>query len=413
MDLFYAIKEPVSHLVNAMGRTGLKIIPSEQKGVFMTLFFIIFATITGVGIVVPLLPIYAHDMGAAGIYVALIFGAFSLSRTCLLPVFGRMSDRRGRKPFILAGLLIYGLISLAFVFSSRVETLILARFFQGMGSAMIMPVVQAYVGEITPEGTEGYSMGLFNLSMFLSLSLGPLLGGSILDLWSMDAAFFCMGGLSLLAFGLCLVFLPPPSQEGIPRGERVELPWKTLMGDWGFRGLLSFRYVYTACIGTIWCFLPLYADQAFGLTGTQIGFLVMLGVFISGLLQLPMGYLADRADKRRMGFVGGIVAALGMGVIFKSHTFVGLLMGVSVFGIGGGIGMPAVTALAVIYGEAKGAMGTVMSVMTVAHSLGMLTGSLAAGIAMDALALHHAFVLAGALMVLGTGIFYICQSRQP
>ena len=54
---------------------------------------------------------------------------------------------------------------------------------------MIMPVTQAYVGDITPEGGEGFAMGLFNMSMFLGLSLGPLLGGVINDHFNLDAAF--------------------------------------------------------------------------------------------------------------------------------------------------------------------------------------------------------------------------------
>ncbi|MCG8616109.1 MAG: MFS transporter, partial [Desulfobacterales bacterium] len=67
MDLFYAIKEPVSQAFARIIRQGHRIIPSAQQGIFITLFFIIFATVSGVGIVVPLLPIYAHDLGAAGI----------------------------------------------------------------------------------------------------------------------------------------------------------------------------------------------------------------------------------------------------------------------------------------------------------------------------------------------------------
>jgi MFS family permease len=96
----------------------------------------------------------------------MIFGAFSLSRTFLLPFFGRLSDRRGRKPLIVCGLFCYALISLAFMGAGSVETLILVRFFQGIASAMIMPVSQAYVGDITPVGSEGLSMGLFNMSVF-------------------------------------------------------------------------------------------------------------------------------------------------------------------------------------------------------------------------------------------------------
>ncbi len=151
----------------------------SDKKIFCILFFALFSTITGVGIVVPLLPVYAHDLGASGIYIALIFSAFSLSRTCFLPIFGRQSDKKGRKPFIIAGLLAYAFISLAFILSESIETLIAIRFVQGIASAMIMPVTQAYVGDITPPGNEGFSMGLFNISVFLGLSIGPLTGGMI------------------------------------------------------------------------------------------------------------------------------------------------------------------------------------------------------------------------------------------
>jgi len=138
-----------------------------DKKIFGTLFFSIFGTVTGVGIVVPLLPVYASNLGASGVYIGLIFGAFSISRTFLLPYFGRQSDKKGRKPYIIIGLFAYTVVSLAFILSNSVESLIAIRFLQGIASAMIMPAVQAYVGDITPSGKEGFTMGLFNMSMFL------------------------------------------------------------------------------------------------------------------------------------------------------------------------------------------------------------------------------------------------------
>ena len=93
-----------------------------NKKIFGALFFSIFATVTGVGIVVPLLPVYAHNLGASGIYIALIFGSFSISRSAFLPYFGRLSDKKGRKPFIVAGLFSYSLISFAFLFADNVQS---------------------------------------------------------------------------------------------------------------------------------------------------------------------------------------------------------------------------------------------------------------------------------------------------
>ena len=412
MTQFYLVRESLSQLVEKCFNNGKSIIPTDHKGIFLTLFFAIFTTVTGVGIVVPLLPIYANDLGATGIYVGMIFGSFSISRTILLPFFGRLSDQKGRKPFIVAGLFAYTLISIAFVFSKNVETLIILRFIQGAASAMIMPVVQAYVGEITPKGSEGYSMGLFNLSMFLSLSLGPLMGGGIKDIWSLDAAFVCMGLLSGIGLLLCIFFLPPASEEKVRITENQIIPWSNLLKDKGIISLFAFRYAYTACIGVIWCFLPLFADTQFGLSGSLIGVLVMLGVFVSGLLHLPMGYVADRANKRMMIISGGILSTIGMILPFFASSFYDLVIAVSIFGVGGGISMPAIMAYAVIKGDQKKAMGSVMSILTIAHSLGMLTGSMAAGLAMDYLSLRLSFPCGTLIMAFGTLVFWVIADKK-
>jgi MFS transporter, DHA1 family, multidrug resistance protein len=412
MTQIYTVKEQLSQLAIRILNNGKGIIPSDKKQIFLILFFAIFTTITGVGIVVPLLPVYANDLGATGIYVGMIFGSFSISRIFLLPVFGRLSDQKGRKPFIVTGLIFYTLISFAFIFSNNIETLIILRFIQGAGSAMIMPVVQAYVGEITPEGSEGYSMGLFNLSMFLSLSLGPLIGGSIKDVWSLDAAFVCMGLLSGIGLLLCFFLLPPVSQENAKPLKKEIIPWSDLLKDKGIISIFIFRYAYVACIGIIWCFLPVFADTEFELSSSLIGVLVMLGVFVSGLLSLPMGYIADRANKHAMIIFGGTLSTIGMLIPFFASSFYELVIAVSIFGIGGGISMPAIMACAVIYGDKKNAMGSVMSIMTVAHSLGMLTGSITAGFAMDYLNLRLSFPCGTIIMILGTFVFWILTDKR-
>lgn len=412
MSEFFSVKEPFSQLAAKLFRNGKGIIPTDQKGVFITLFFAIFSTITGVGIVVPLLPIYANDLGATGLYVGMIFGAFSISRTILLPIFGRLSDQKGRKPFISAGLFAYTLISFAFIASKNVETLILLRFVQGAASAMIMPVVQAYVGEITPEGSEGYSMGLFNLSMFLSLSLGPLMGGTMMEWVSLDMAFVSMGLLSGFGLLLCIFFLPNVSKEKIRSKDTPMVPWSDILWDREMISLFLFRYVYTGCIGIIWCFLPLFADMRFQLPGSLIGVLVTLGVFVSGVLHLPCGYAADRFDKKSMVIVGGIFSAVGMILPLWATSFWDLVFAVSLFGVGGGISMPALTACSVIKGDEKNAMGTVISIMTVAHSLGMLTGSMAAGFAMDFFDLRLAFPCGSGMMFTGTVVYLVFIGKK-
>ena len=379
---------------------------SIDKRIFGTLFFSIFAAVTGVGIVVPLLPVYAHDLGAGGLAIGFIFGSFALSRTLFLPYFGRLSDRKGRKRLIVIGLLSYACLSLAFILSQNVTSLVIIRFFQGIASSMMMPAIQAYVGDITPQGREGFTMGFFNMSIFFGLSLGPVLGGSIKDYWGFDVSFLSMGILSLVGFFLSLCFLPPSHEETVVKKHRTPLPWKMLLQDREIIGLFCFRLNYTACIGIIWGFLPVLADTRFALSSSNIGFLVMLGVFISGVIHLPMGYMADRISRRMMIVVGGLLVAWGMIYFARSNSLTDLIIANILFGLGGGISMPAHMAIAVFKGNQSDAMGSLMGLMTMAHSLGMLMGSSFAGLIMDIADLRDAFSLGAVINFVGVLLFF-------
>ena len=378
-----------------------------DKKIFGTLFFSMFGTVTGVGIVVPLLPVYARNLGASGVYIGLIFGAFSISRTFLLPYFGRKSDKKGRKPFIIIGLFSYTVVSLAFILSNSVESLIAIRFLQGIASAMIMPAVQAYVGDITPSGQEGFTMGLFNMSMFLGLSIGPLIGGVIRDRFSLDTSFASMGFLAFLAFLLSLFLLPPTKSEQVVNRNIEPMMWKWVLRDRNMAGLFLFRLAYAACIGVIWSFLPVLADIEFSLSSSSIGILVTLGVFSSGLLHVPMGFIADRVNRKMMIVGGGLIITYAILSFSWANSYEALLLASVLFGLGGGIAMPALMALAVLKGNEIDAMGSVMGLLAMAHSLGMLAGSLLAGVMMDVSRLRHAFPSGAALMMLCLGLFIV------
>ncbi len=379
-----------------------------DRKIFGALFFSLLATITGVGIVVPLLPVYASHSGASGFYIGLIFGAFSLSRTLLLPFFGRVSDRKGRKPFIVAGLICYALVSVAFILYNSVPHLIIARFVQGIASAMIMPVIQAYVGDITPEGREGFVMGLFNMSLFFGLSLGPVIGGVINDRFNMQTAFSCMGLLAVVGAGLSYWLLPSTGQETVVRRKRPPLNWRAIIGDRVIIGLCVYRFVYTVGIGIIWGFVPVLADQDLGLSSSRIGALVMVAVLFSGLVQTPMGFMADRSSRKVMAVFGGIVAGLALLSYQWAGSFNALLASGIAFGLGGGIAMPAVMAVAVQKGQQTESMGSVMGLLTLAHSAGMLAGAVLAGAMMDWFHLRVAFTIGGALTGIGVVFFCVC-----
>lgn len=374
--------------------------------IFITLFLAVFATTLGVGLVAPLLPGYAHEMGAGAFQIGLIFGAFSLTRSIFVPYFGRLSDRRGKKPLLVTGLLAYCVLSLCFAVSGSIESLILIRLGQGFASAMILPVAQAYVGLMTPPHREGRMMGLFNLSLYGGLSLGPLLGGAAKDWFNIQASFLSMGALSFLGFLLCLL-LPkePPSKETGGPPQKAKATYMELLRTRSIFSLFFFRACFTVSIGIAWTFIPFLANVRLGLSSSATGVVVMTNVLVAGLFQTPMGYMADRINKVGMVAVGGILAVCAILFLNTATSFGGMLVANGLFGLAGGISFPAVMALGVIEGRRTGAMGSVMGLLALAHSLGMLLGPVFAGIIIDLFSFSVVFACGAAVVAAGTLLF--------
>jgi DHA1 family multidrug resistance protein-like MFS transporter len=375
--------------------------------IFATLFLAVLVTTVGAGMVAPLLPIYANGLGAGGFQIGLIFGAFSLTRSIFVPYFGKLSDRKGRKPFLTAGLFIYFLLSLLYAYSKSIETLILLRLGQGFASAMILPVAQAYVGIITPKEKEGQTMGLFNTSLYIGLSIGPLLGGVVNDWYNIKVSFLSMGALTFLGFLLCVLLLPretrPNDRDSMTRITPVAY-LELLRGPKVF-SLFTFRACFTTGIGVTWAFLPLLASTKFGFSSSAIGIIVMMNVFVAGLFQAPMGYLADHFSKKILVLAGGILAVISILSLSATTTFGGLVLANGLFGLAGGISFPAIMALGVIEGRRTNAMGSVMGLLALGHSIGMLFGPLIGGALVDIFSFSVIFILGALILGAGTMIF--------
>ena len=375
---------------------------SANRRILGTLLFSVFATVTGVGIVVPLLPVHAHRLGADGVGIALVFGAYALARACFLPVFGRWSDRCGRKTFLTAGLLMYALVSIALACFDHVAAWIAIRLLHGIASAMLIPVFQAYAAELAPAGREGRVMGIYGGVVLAGMSAGPYAGGLISDHFGFRATFWIMAALALAGFAACMLLLPSTSNERSLRAVKTPVTWRALLRDRELSSLLIFRTAYVVCVGIIWGFVPLHASLALPINSASIGLIITLGIASGGVLNAPMGILADRVDRRAMVSGGGTLAVFGMLGFALATSYHDFVLASVCFGVGGGVCMPALMALAARKGSGADAMASVMALMTIAHSAGMLIGALLGGVAMETLSLRWVFPIGAVAMAAGT-----------
>jgi DHA1 family multidrug resistance protein-like MFS transporter len=375
-----------------------------KQRALITLFMSMFVVMVGMACIAPFLSIYAREFGANGLQISLIFAGFSISRSVFAPYLGSLSDKYGRRIMLLIGLVGYGLVSFAFLQAQSLTALFFCRFFQGVGGAMVFPVVLAYVGEISPKDKEGTYMGIINIAFFGGLGFGPLLGGMLYDFLNIQATFYFMGFFTTLAFIMALVFLPRAEPWRKTTGKRPQLFDTELLSSPTIQGIGAFRLVTTFGIGLNWAFLPLYAESILDLSGSQIGVVISVNVMISAILQGPAGMLADKLNRRTMVFWAGIFTALLLLLIPVSNTFWELFWVNLMIGIASGVSMPAIMALATMEGK-KAGMGTVMGTVTTFHSLGMISGLLCGGLMFDWFGLNSAYALATIVGLTGSGFF--------
>src|SRR6476660_6776234 len=127
----------------------------------LVLFVTAFVDMVGLAMIIPLLPFYATELGASATVVGLLVSAFSVAQLAVAPVWGRFSDRYGRRPAILAGLLISACAYVIFGFAGSVPVLMLSRLWHGLGGGT-SGVLQAYGSDASPPEQRTKSVGWFS-----------------------------------------------------------------------------------------------------------------------------------------------------------------------------------------------------------------------------------------------------------
>ncbi|MDT8358339.1 MAG: MFS transporter [Methanomicrobiaceae archaeon] len=378
------------------------------------LFISVFAATLGLGIIVPLLPIYAESMGATGLWIGAIFAAFSFSRAIFMPIVGSLSDRRGRRYFIIGGLVVYTLLSLAYIAATTVWTLTLVRFLHGLASAMVIPIAMAYSADLSPEGREGHTMGTFMVSLYLGLGCGPLLGGVIRDLLGMEAVFLAMSLFSAISLLVSLLFLPEYSGK-----KAVSPPILAAVTHRVIKPVLFFRVMNAFATGTFMVFFPLLAARPFldgggsgmaVLSTSEIGVIISVSILTTAVFQRLFGRMADRHSQILLIFAGTLVLSGALALLPLLSGFLPLLTVAFIFGAGSAISIPSSTSLIAIGGREVG-QGAAMGAYNTAMSVGMISAPLFAGLVMDLSGIGSVFI-AAALLSGASGLIFLGMARK-
>ena len=382
----------------------------ETRSLFRGLFLINFAITLGFGIADAFFSMYVFSLGARGLLLALPLVLYSLSKILFGPLLGQWSDQIGRRKIVAISLALYLFVSVCYFFTSSLALITLLRLLQGISCAMFRPVVVSLVSECTSNEKRATVMGTFDISFYGALSMGPVIGGILKDLWGFRGIFATLTLLCILAqivAGLCI---PAQKTDQHQQNESHKTDYfKNLLQvtrHSNLRGLLAFIFGRACGISLLGSFLPIMLVTKLGLSGTQTGVVMASSTLVITLLLRPVGILSDKAPRRSLVVAGGTAVSLLYFLIpvasgFQQILFLGL--GIGLFSV---LSQPASTALLVEEGARHG-MGVTVGTFNSVLNMGFVSGPLLGAGVQSTLGLTAVFYTAGILGLGAVALFMV------
>jgi len=387
------------------------------RGASRVLFLTVFIDLMGFGIVVPVLAFCARGYGAGGLTLGLILGSFSLMQFLFSPLWGRLSDRIGRRPVLMASLFGNVLGFLMFAFATNVAMLFASRIISGIAAASIS-TAQAYVADATDDANRSKGMAQIGMAFGLGLVLGPPIGGVLSSLGTSlkFAPNFLPGTaaalLSTTALLLAMTSLPETLTTPSDRSWSMidHESWKIFFRMRGLRlagGSLAVLMFTLASLAPI---LVLVGRDHFGLTARQVGYLFgLMGVVVVALQASAVDPLTRRLGDIGTGIGGAACLMLGLLLVPFTHAVGMLIAATCLMGIGQGLCHPTLSAY-ISKTAPPSHRGGILGVSSSLTALARVCGPALAGFAYDALRTPGALFSQAAVVTIG--IFLSVRARK-
>lgn len=374
------------------------------------------ADMIGFGIVLPLLPFYALELQATPFEVGLLISAFSVSQLLMSPIWGRVSDRYGRRPALLIGLASAAMAYVVFAFADSLWLLFASRLVQGAGGGTTA-VAQAYVADTVEPRGRARALGWLSAATALGIMVGPVLG-SFAARWGQAAPGLVAATLCVLNIGFAWRWLPESRHPGEPGAEPRRPPvWRA--------ALTVIRQPHSAVPRLIWIYaagmlgftamtsaLTLYLQADFGVTEQSIGFVFLyMGALSLVLRSLLLGPIVTRLGERVTMRSGTVLLTLGLLLLPWPDSAWGLGAFLALMPIGTALLFPATTSL-ISQATPRADLGMTMGVAQTFAGLARVIAPLLATSAFGALSHGSPFVLAG-LIVAGVGVLAFRSADLP
>ncbi|EFW92597.1 major facilitator superfamily MFS_1 [Haladaptatus paucihalophilus DX253] len=383
------------------------------------------------------LALYADMFHTTSTVEGLFGTAFAVVQLLIVLPLGRYIDIRDSKRILLIGLFLNVLVFVGFSFVETVEHVILMRVLQGTAASILWLTGTTVVGEISDDGSRGLWIGTYNQVGAFSSLFGDIFGGLLLYLYGFETTYAALSLITIGAFLAVFFFLRDnPGGRTDPEDASSRETFETLLGRSAIKALVFFRLSFSVGKMAVITFLPIYAYTQFDINPFVVGGIMAGGKLTKSLTQGKVGDWTDRVgEKYKFILAGALVYALGTALIpfaglaedyipgmtvsaFGAEmalpgAFFVLFAAYAVLGVGDSLRLPASMALFVEEGEQFEAVGSSLSLRSIAWKVGQVGGPVFIGAIWDATSVFVAFWAASGFIIVSSAVFAVLYSTEP
>jgi DHA1 family tetracycline resistance protein-like MFS transporter len=319
-----------------------------KKPSLLVIFLTVFIDLIGFGIVMPLLPLYSKQFGASGFQVGMIIASFSLMQFIFAPMWGRLSDRIGRRPVLLmsnaGSVASYAMFAIASGLEGQkgLWVLLASRVFAGIAGANIS-VASAYIADVSSKETRSKSMGLIGMAFGLGFIFGPSIGGLSAKYLGLSGPGWVAAGICAINFVLTAAILKesrqPSSETAVRRPKFAQMAHTLAQPVVGF--LIITYFISTFCFAAFEVTFGLLLQNTLNYDMTKITYLFTYCGVISAVIQGGLiGRLVKSFGERKLIGWSIVVIGLSMAILPFVSSLPALLFGLAVFAGASGVNRP-------------------------------------------------------------------------
>jgi MFS family permease len=310
-----------------------------------------FVDMVGLLMILPLLPFYARSFGAGALMVTILMASFTAAQLLSAPMWGRFSDRYGRRPALLVGLGAAAIAYVVFAFATSIWLLLLSRLVQGAGGGTV-GVIQAYVADATEPKNRARALGWLSAATNVGVALGPPIGSL--------ALLAGRSGPGLAAAGLCLVNMlfawrylgesrdmqAARETKKKPGASRAALAHVLAHGGEPGPRLIWIYAIAMGAFSGMSAILALFLMDRFGITENRVWiFFTYIGTISVITRAGILGWAVDRFGEARLSRMGLVLLATGLAAFPFVHNYALLAIAIACIPLGTAFTFPCVTSL--------------------------------------------------------------------